>query len=252
MRKFVFLGLLTSALWAHALAVEVLLIRTGSYDNADAIAAALTAGGHTVTIVDDSGSGLTIPATTQVVFLQGYVYSATAAQVAAWLNQQGGRGLVTTEWVVWYAASGPLGSLLPVTTNYGYSYPSSVAYTQATADPMMNHNLPNSFSFSGEYGITNLAPKSGATVFYSENVYNNAGVAGWELSNGARTVSISAVAQNGYALNSSEFRQLLVNAVNWAATGTGPCVLEGDVNGDGVVDDADLLIVLFNFGNSCP
>jgi len=28
--------------------------------------------------------------------------------------------------------------------------------------------------------------------------------------------------------------------------------LEGDVNGDGVVDDADLLIVLFNLGNSCP
>jgi len=32
--------------------------------------------------------------------------------------------------------------------------------------------------------------------------------------------------------------------------GTPPCTpLNGDVNGDGVVDDADLLIVLFNFGN---
>lgn len=29
------------------------------------------------------------------------------------------------------------------------------------------------------------------------------------------------------------------------------CQLEGDVNGDGRVDDADLLIVLFNFGNTC-
>jgi probable HAF family extracellular repeat protein len=27
------------------------------------------------------------------------------------------------------------------------------------------------------------------------------------------------------------------------------CPLDGDVNGDGIVDDADLLIVLFNFGN---
>ena len=27
------------------------------------------------------------------------------------------------------------------------------------------------------------------------------------------------------------------------------CTLDGDVNGDGIVDDADLLIVLFNFGN---
>ena len=30
------------------------------------------------------------------------------------------------------------------------------------------------------------------------------------------------------------------------------CTLNGDVNGDGRVDDADLLTVLFNFGNRCP
>jgi probable HAF family extracellular repeat protein len=30
------------------------------------------------------------------------------------------------------------------------------------------------------------------------------------------------------------------------------CTLSGDVNGDGRVDDADLLTVLFNFGNQCP
>ena len=34
--------------------------------------------------------------------------------------------------------------------------------------------------------------------------------------------------------------------------GRPPCTLDGDVNGDGIVDDADLLIVLFNFGNRCP
>ena len=34
--------------------------------------------------------------------------------------------------------------------------------------------------------------------------------------------------------------------------GTPPCnPPDGDVNGDGIVDDADLLIVLFNFGNRC-
>ena len=30
------------------------------------------------------------------------------------------------------------------------------------------------------------------------------------------------------------------------------CTLDGDVNGDGIVDDADLLEVLFNFGSQCP
>ena len=35
-------------------------------------------------------------------------------------------------------------------------------------------------------------------------------------------------------------------------TGGPRCTLDGDVNGDGIVDDADLLIVLFNFGNRCP
>ena len=34
--------------------------------------------------------------------------------------------------------------------------------------------------------------------------------------------------------------------------GTPPCTLDGDVNGDGRVDDADLLEVLFNFGSQCP
>jgi len=33
---------------------------------------------------------------------------------------------------------------------------------------------------------------------------------------------------------------------------TGGCELRSDLNGDGVVDDADLLQVLFDFGRSCP
>lgn len=35
-------------------------------------------------------------------------------------------------------------------------------------------------------------------------------------------------------------------------TGTVPCVSLGDINGDRVVNDADLLILLFNFGTQCP
>lgn len=254
MYRVLIAGVFATALFTNALAVDVLLVRTGIYDNADAIAAVLTAGGHNVTIVYDSGSGITIPDNTQVIFLQGYLYSATAAQVVNWLNQQAGRGLVTTEWVVWYDGGfTPLASVLPVTTNRSYSYPSSVTYTQVTADPLMNANLPSSFTFgTSTGGITRFGARQDATVFYAENYFSGVGVAGRELNNGARVVSINAVAQDGDALNSPEFRQLLVNAVTWAAAGTGPCVLPGDVNGDRVVNNADLLIVLLNFGRSCP
>ncbi|MDW8051757.1 MAG: hypothetical protein RMJ83_04655 [Armatimonadota bacterium] len=255
MYRMLIAGVFAVALFTNALAVDVLLVRTSSiYDNTSAIAAVLTAGGHNVTIVDDLGNGITIPNNTQVIFLQGYLHFATATQVANWLSQQSGRGLVTTEWVVWYDGGfSSLANVLPVTTNRNYSYPSSVTYTQVTADPLMNANLPASFSFSsGVGGVTRFAAKQGATVFYAENYFNGVGVAGWELSSGARVVSINAVAQDNDSLNSPEFRQLLVNAVTWAAAGREPCRLEGDVNGDNVVNNADLLIVLFNFGRSCP
>lgn len=41
---------------------------------------------------------------------------------------------------------------------------------------------------------------------------------------------------------------LLVVLFNFGAAGRG---LNADVNCDGVVDDADLLVVLFNFGSGC-
>jgi hypothetical protein len=41
---------------------------------------------------------------------------------------------------------------------------------------------------------------------------------------------------------------LLMVLFAFGQTGSG---LSEDVNGDGVVDDADLLIVLFNFGSGC-
>jgi probable HAF family extracellular repeat protein len=66
----------------------------------------------------------------------------------------------------------------------------------------------------------------------------------------ARAISPDGRYIVGYGYNAATGR--------WEAflldTGTGrsPCTLNGDVNGDGVVDDADLLEVLFNFGNRCP
>ena len=70
------------------------------------------------------------------------------------------------------------------------------------------------------------------------------------LTNGSYLVSAIAISPDG--------RYIVGSGYN-AATGRDEaflldtrCTLSGDVNGDGIVDDADLLIVLFNFGNRCP
>jgi hypothetical protein len=69
----------------------------------------------------------------------------------------------------------------------------------------------------------------------------------------ARTYNINAVAYGGGLFGQGDVNNdctiddadLLIVLFNFGGTGA------GDINRDGVVDDADLLIVLFNFGNSC-
>jgi hypothetical protein len=69
----------------------------------------------------------------------------------------------------------------------------------------------------------------------------------------ARTYNINAVAYGGGLFGQGDVNNdctiddadLLIVLFNFGGTG------DGDINRDGVVDDADLLIVLFNFGNSC-
>jgi len=55
----------------------------------------------------------------------------------------------------------------------------------------------------------------------------------------------------GYLLcfqNPSTFAEAVVNTMDWEAYGGGFTGVFGNVNGDNIVDDADLLQVLFNFG----
>ena len=75
------------------------------------------------------------------------------------------------------------------------------------------------------------------------------------LTNGSLLIQARAISPNGryiagWGRNAATGRTeaFLLDT----GTGRSPCTLDGDVNGDGIVDDADLLIVLFNFGNQCP
>ena len=75
------------------------------------------------------------------------------------------------------------------------------------------------------------------------------------LTNGSELMEARAISPNGryivgwgYKAGANRPEAFLLDT----GTGRSPCTLDGHVNGDGIVDDADLLIVLFNFGNRCP
>jgi hypothetical protein len=52
--------------------------------------------------------------------------------------------------------------------------------------------------------------------------------------------------------NPGTFATAIIDTMDWEAYGGGFTGVFGNVNGDNIVDDADLLIVLFNFGSNDP
>ena len=76
------------------------------------------------------------------------------------------------------------------------------------------------------------------------------------LANGSVLWEARAISPNGRYIVGRGYNAAANNRIEaflLDMQGTPPCnPPDGDVNGDGVVDDADLLIVLFNFGNRCP
>lgn len=167
---------------------------------------------------------------------------------------QSGGGLVTLEWTIWMYGVGylqTLGETFPSEPTTPWRCAMDITYTVAVADPVLNANLPNSFSIPLYKGETQLTPKAGATVYYHTDYPDGEGVIGWSYGSG-RVMNISF--DDGYcssgehAITNTHFGQLVCNALRWAAQGASS--QPGDVNGDGCVDDADLLAVLFNFGGT--
>ncbi|MEN3001900.1 MAG: hypothetical protein ABDI19_08680 [Armatimonadota bacterium] len=163
-----------------------------------------------------------------------------------------GGGLVTLEWTLW--AVGAINRFLrlrilfPAVYWHAYNYRDSIAYLRHTPDPLLNQGL-GTYLLLGAGHEASIVEKPGAVRYYrTDYPYGGAGVVGWSYENG-RVISFSVAV--GYALDSlsqnPNMRQLLANAVRWAAR-TACTETGGDVNRDGCVDDADLLMVLFNFG----
>jgi len=74
------------------------------------------------------------------------------------------------------------------------------------------------------------------------------------LTNGSELREARAISPNGRYIVGVGYNAATerTEAFLLDTTGRPPCTLDGDLNGDRVVDDADLLILLFNFGNRCP
>jgi len=166
-----------------------------------------------------------------------------------------GRGLVTLEWTLWAVGSANrfliLRELFPATYRRD-TYRMSIQYQQQVSDSVLNYGLDTVLSL-GEGQEAHLEPRRGATVYYASDYHAGAGgVVGWAYQAG-RVMSFSVAP--AYALNpmaqNPTFQQLLTNAVRWAARNA--CAsAEGDVDGNGCVDNADLLQTLAAFGTVEP
>lgn len=174
-----------------------------------------------------------------------------------WLSTQG-RGLVTSEWILWADANNQRFAILrPAFAAYSqssYRAASSVTYSRRIEDPILDDGVPSDFTTAVDI-ISNtesaMIPKPNATRFtctnYAVGGNGTGGVIGWNFGTGGRVMHFSTV--NGpNQVADSNFGKLLANAIQWArSTGALPSG-NGDVNRDGCVNDEDLLLILFNFG----
>jgi hypothetical protein len=246
------LGILTGA------AQRVYLFGTGIPERDLALLGALQAHGLQVTlgVPYQAFDGSQSLSHYQVAVLAGTGYDddmpLEGQQVLlAWVGS--GRGLVTLEWSIWATGGANrfqiLRELFPTTYKQSALYRTAIQYQQQVSDAVLGRGLGTRLAL-GEGHEAYLQPKRGATLYYSSDYPrpSAAGVVGWQYRDG-RVISFSVAP--GYALNplpqNPTFRQLLTNAVQWAANR--PCApSNGDVDRNGCVDDADLLSVLFEFG----
>ncbi len=241
--------------------IRVYVMSSGDAATDNAVLGALTAGGHSPTlgVQYTEFDGSIDLSNYDVVYIQAnYNWSAGTmpaegqTYLVNWLS--GGRGIVTCEWVLYlssYAFSSLASQIFPASYN-SYRTTSTATFTRSVEDPILDSGVHATFTFPVDnYAGTEsrITPKTGATAFYmSDFAPDGAGLVGWQLANGGRVIQFSTT--NGPSqLADPNFRQLFNNAFRWVVRGRPRP--QGDVNGDGCVDDADLLIVLFNFGSGC-
>jgi hypothetical protein len=211
----------------------VYVLASGNAGADQAIMEVLRAGGHQPTL----GVGFNVWDGTQadlssfdvVVLLDNFNFNvnaglmlyAGASAVEAYVAAGG--GVLTCELLVHVLYRGltnsPLKAIVPVTGGR-FQQTTETTYSRENADPIIDRDVPASFTFSLIRQFTNateseLVLKTGAVSFYHSSQVDAPGLAGWSYQQG-RVISLSTL-MTGIELSSFAYQQLVINAVSWAA-----------------------------------
>lgn len=219
----------------------VYLLRGGDTASDTAVRSALEARGLNVTVgpltIEFNGSQANLQQYDALVMLfnQSWQSSIPADGVRAIRNYvEKGGGLVTSEWPV---SSDSFSDLMPA-TSCGWSSLSTATYRRVALNPILNSNLPDSFSFSlGSFvgSESCLLARPGATVYYSSengSATQRGGLVGWNVAKG-RVLAFSTLL-SATELQNTQFATLLQNSVEFVATSrdlTTPTVKSVDILG---------------------
>jgi Trehalose utilisation len=241
LRLILVLTALVSCSSSLSYADAVLLIGSGDSSNNATIASVLAAQGDTVTIAPtfNNFTGGNLSAYKDVLlvpngnsFLMGDMPVSGQQALVNYVNAGG--GLITSEYLMEKTEAQhdfqTLNAAIPVVASSINTSNSPITFSKLTSDPVMNANLPNSFTFqatstSGSPTEQYYVPKAGATAFFTTNQWTSSfglegtayGVIGWNYGQG-RVISFST-ALDSTSLANTNFAQLVDNAVNWAAEG---------------------------------
>ncbi len=208
---------------------DVYVISGGEPHQDSAIMLVLTSSGRRVTLGPPAYLFNGLPNLTDykvVIFLDSN-FSAPpdmpeAGQTALLNFIKSGRGLITGEWVLYYAGGGSRYQILAPafagSSNGNRDSSSSLTYSVQFPDPVLNQGLPPAFTFPAtDFGGTqsDLVAKPGAKTFYSSSILH-AGLVGWQYQRG-RVLNFSTCIGTD-ELADTNYRRLFRNAVRWTTS----------------------------------
>ena len=154
--------------------------------------------------------------------------SADGSVVVGWAENAAGQRRAFR----WTAASGRMDDLGTLGGDWSVAYGVSADGAVVVGGTLNTPRQPRAFRWTASRGMEDL------NTTYASLLTNGSAL------HYARAISPDGryIVGGGYNVATGRYEAFLLDT---------RCTLDGDVNGDGIVDDADLLIVLFNFGNRC-